>query len=244
MPITYSVVTPARNEAQNLPQLVEALDAALRPLGAPYEIIIVNDNSTDDSKAVLEGLRSRSTALRPIHRASYPGVGNAIREGLNNAQGQTIITLDADLSHDPGEIPSLLEGLKDHDMVCGSRYMSGGKAHMGISRVIISGASNMLFRTVLGLPVKDFTSGFRVYKRAVIDTIALKGSQFGVYIEIPIKAHLAGFKLTERPITYHKRKFGTTHLNYIKQVPEYLNVALEGLKIKLKDLRIGRDPSK
>ena len=232
MSVTYSSVTPARNEAQNLPQLVENLDAALRSLGSPYEIVIVNDNSTDDSKAVLESLRSRFPALRPVHRSSDPGVGNAIREGLRKAQGQVIITFDGDLSHDPAEIPSLLKGLKGYDMVCGSRYMSGGKAHMNLSRVLISGMSNMVFRTALGLPIKDFTSGFRVYKRTVIDTIKLKGSQFGVYIEIPIKAHLAGFKLTEMPITYHQRKFGTTHLNYMKQVPEYLKVALEAIPLR------------
>ena len=236
MSILYSTVTPARNESKNLPRLVASLNAVLGSLQAPYEMIIVNDNSTDDSKAVLEGLRSRFPFLKPIHRASKPGVGNAIREGLENAKGRTIITLDGDLSHDPAEIPLLLEGLDRCDMVCGSRYMSGGKADMGLSRIVISGAFNIIFRKLIGIPVKDFTSGFRVYKRTVIDTITLKGSQFGVYIEIPIKAHLAGFKLTEAPITYHKRKFGTTQLSYLKQGPEYLKVALEALSIKLNSL--------
>lgn len=228
----YSVVTPARNESPNLPILVKGVDEILKTLGAAYEIIVVNDNSRDDSAQVLEDLTKSFPALRPIHRLSNPGVGSTIREGLSNAQGEVIITLDSDLSHNPQEIPSLLKELDHYDMVCGSRYMEGGRADMNLSRTIISGTFNVIFRRILGVPVKDFTSGFRVYKRTVIDTIELKGKQFGVYIEIPLKSHLAGFKLTERPITYHKRQFGTTQLSYLKQGPEYLKVALEALLIK------------
>jgi dolichol-phosphate mannosyltransferase len=239
---TYSVVTPARNEALNLPELVERLDNVLQKLGKAYEIIIVNDNSTDDSTRVLENLKLRFSSLNPLHRTENPGVGMAIRSGLKKAQGQVIITLDGDLSHAPEEIPRLLEGLKNYDMVCGSRYMSGGKADMHISRVIISGVFNIIFRGILGIPVKDFTSGFRTYKRTVVDSITLTGSQFGVYIEIPIKAYLAGFKLTEQPITYHKRKYGTTHLSYLKQGPEYLKVAFEALALKFKKFWIGINP--
>jgi glycosyltransferase involved in cell wall biosynthesis len=243
MSLIYSSVTPAKNEAKNLPELIERLDAVFKKLGEPYEIIVVNDNSTDDSKAVLESLRLRFPALKPIHRPAYPGVGNAIKEGLSAAKGNIIVTLDGDLSHDPAEIPALLKGLDTHDFVCGSRYIAGGKADMNFSRIILSGTFNFIFRTLIGLPVKDFSSGFRVYKRTVIEAIRLNGSQFGVYIEIPIKAHLAGFKLTERPITYHQRKFGTTQLNYLKQGPEYIKVALDALGLKLKDLGVRRNPA-
>ena len=118
-------------------------------------------------------------------------------------------------------------------MVCGSRYTKGGKANMSSGRVLISGLFNFIFRRLLGIPVRDFTSGFRVYKSGIIRKISLKSKNFGIFIEIPIKAHLAGFKLTEIPITYNKRSHGKSNLNYFKQGPEYLKVALEALKIKL-----------
>lgn len=232
MKIIYSIVAPAHNEAPNFPVLIASMDRVMASFQSPYEIIIVNDNSRDSSKDVLENLKKEFPSLAPIHRNSNPGVGNAIRAGLAQAQGEIIITLDSDLSHDPNEIPRLLEGLKTHDMVCGSRYMQGGKADMDLSRIVISGMFNLVFRGLLGLPVRDFTSGFRVYKRSIIETIQLKGEQFGIYIEIPIKANFAGFRITERAITYNKRAHGKTKLSYFKQGPEYLKVAIEALTIK------------
>ncbi len=230
--VVYSAVVPARNESKNIPILVERLHQVLIGLGKSFEIIIVNDNSKDDSKVVLESLKARYAALKPIHRIINPGAGNTIREGLAAARGEIIITLDGDLSHDPAEIPSLLEGLSRADMVCGSRYTQGGAADLSISRRILSGIFNWFFRTLIGLPVNDFTSGFRVYKRKVIDTVRLQRQQFGIFVEVPIKAYLAGFKLIELPITYHKRIYGTTNLNYVKQAPEYLGVVFDALLIR------------
>src|SRR3989344_3344512 len=111
-------------------------------------------------------------------------------------------TKDGDLSHDPAEIVNFLKFLKDYDMVCGSRYTKGGKAEMTHSRILVSSLFNLVFRNLLGIPVKDFTSGFRAYKAKIIDKIELKSKKFGIFIEIPLKAHLAGFKLTEIPISY------------------------------------------
>lgn len=229
----YSLVIPAHNEAKNLPKLIKKAYSVLKNTKEKFEIIVINDNSTDNSAEVLKSLQKKIKQLRFINRTTNPGVGFAIREGLSNVKGDTIVTMDGDLSHEPDEIPNFFRYLKDYDMVCGSRYIKGGKANMAYSRILVSGLFNFIFRNLIGIPIKDFTSGFRVYKTKVIKKIKLKSKTFGIYIEIPLKSHLAGFKLTEIPITYHKREFGKSNLNYFKQGPEYLKVALEALKIKL-----------
>ena len=169
-----------------------------------------------------------------INRTAHPGVGNAIKEGLCKTRGRIIITMDGDLSHNPEEMPALIKKLNGYEMVCGSRYIRGSKANIELSRKIISKIFNIIFGNLLRMPVRDFTSGFRVYKREVIEKINLKNENFGIYIEIPIKACLNGFKLTEAPITYSKRQSGRTNLNYFVQGPEYLKVIFEVLKVKLR----------
>lgn len=229
----HSLVIPAHNEAKNLPKLLKKAYSELRKTNEKFEIVVVNDSSTDNSYEVLERLKEQIKQLRTINRTKNPGVGYAIMEGLGSAKGNVIITMDGDLSHEPAEIPKFLIALNGCDMVCGSRYAKGGKADMALSRVVISTLFNLIFRSIIGLPIKDFTSGYRVYKKEVVKKISLKSKSFGIYIEIPIKAHLAGFRLTEIPISYHKREFGKSNLNYFRQGPEYLKVILEALKIKI-----------
>ena len=228
----YSLVIPAHNESENLPKLLEKAYSVLKKLGK-FEIIVVNDNSTDNSYEVLKNMKKKIKEIRIVNRRTNAGVGYAIREGLRNVKGDIIITMDADLSHNPEEIPNFLKLLNRYDMICGSRYVQGGRADMSYGRIVISGLFNVTFRNLIGIPIKDFTSGFRVYKTKIIRKIKLNSKKFGIYIEIPLKAHLAGFKLTEIPISYHKRKFGKSNLSYFKQGPEYLKVALEALKMRI-----------
>lgn len=229
----HSLVIPAHNEAKNLQKLLKKAYSVLKKTKKKFEIIVVNDNSTDNSDEILKKLNEKIKELRIVTRTKNPGAGYAIREGLGKVRGDIIITMDGDLSHDPAEIANFLKFLKNYDMICGSRYAKGGKAEMTYSRILVSRLFNLIFRKLIGIPVKDFTSGFRAYKAKIIDKIELKSKKFGIFIEIPLKAHLAGFKLTEIPISYHERGFGKSNLNYFKQGPEYLKVAFEALKIKI-----------
>jgi glycosyltransferase involved in cell wall biosynthesis len=235
----YSVVVPAHNESSNLPKLVEGLERVLRREHMPFEIIIVNDNSTDDSEQVLLRLSKKFKELRHITRKTNPGVGNAKREGFGAARGKFIITLDGDLSHDPSELPKLLEKRDSYDVVCGSRYVEKGRADMTLSRKMISGAFNLFFRLLIGIKIKDFTSGYRVIRRGVIKKLRLESGTFGIYIEIPLKAHIYGFRLCEVPITYHKRQAGVSKLNYMRQGPEYLKVGLNAFLLRIKKAVVG-----
>jgi len=231
--IYYSVVIPAHNEAKTLNGLVLEIKKILSKTGKKFEIIIVNDNSTDNTAEVLKDISNSHPELIPINRTTNPGVGYTIRDGFKNVSGKVIITIDADLSHNPLEIPNFLAALKDHDMVCGSRYIKGGKAEVTLTRLIISRSFNFIFRNLIGIHVKDFTSGYRAYKSDIIDNIKLTSKNFGIFIEIPLKAHLAGYKITEIPINYQRREVGKSNLGYFKQGPEYLRVIFEVLMAKL-----------
>src|SRR3989338_42268 len=114
--IYCSVVVPAHNEAENLKRLVLELKSVLSKIRKKYEIIISNDNSTDNSLEVLKKLKKIAPELVIINRTKNPGVGYAIRDGLNKVRGEIIISMDADLSHNPAEIPKFLKALKGWDM--------------------------------------------------------------------------------------------------------------------------------
>ncbi len=230
----YSIVTPAHNEAGNLPTLIEKIASVLDGK-IDYNIVIVNDNSTDNSGEVLAGLQKKYKQLDVVTRTKLGGVGYAIREGLYNAKGDFIITMDGDLSHKPEQILDLLAAIKDKglDMVCGSRYVARGASDMHLSRKIISRGYNVVFGTLLGLKVRDFTSGFRIFKRDFLENIKFDSTGFGIYVEILMKAHLAGYKIGEIPISYDVRGEGESNLNYFEQGPEYCRVALKTFKHKL-----------
>ncbi|MFH1590435.1 MAG: glycosyltransferase [archaeon] len=226
----FSFVIPAHNEGGNIAKLVKEITSVMKNLRQTFEIVVINDNSSDDSEAVIDRLAKSVPTLRQIVRRNKPGVGYAIKTGLAAAKGDLIVTLDGDRSHDPHELPRFLAKMPKYDFVCGSRRVDGGKASMTLSRILISGTFNIIFRIMLGLPVKDFTSGYRCYTKEVRDAIMpLESTGFGIYIEIPIKAHKRGFSLTEVPIIYHKREAGKTNLNYFKQGPEYIKVALKNM---------------
>jgi glycosyltransferase involved in cell wall biosynthesis len=231
--IYYSAVVPCHNESGNLDRLVSGLANQLSKEKKPFEIIIVIDNSSDNSREILDKLKSKYKELRYLNRTSNPGVGNAKREGFAAARGEFIITMDGDLSHDPAELPKFL-ALKDrYDIICGSRYISKGRANMPFTRKLISGGFNLLFRTLIGIKVKDFTSGYRLIRREVFEKVKLESKGFGIYIEIPLKAHIYGYRLVEVPITYHKRAYGKSNLSYLKQGPEYLKVGIKAFWLRL-----------
>lgn len=222
--VQYSIIIPGHNEADNIEALVSAVNKTLS--GKDFEIVFVNDNSSDNSEEILGKLKASVPQLRPINRRSNRGVGNALREGYKAARGKYIIQLDGDLSHDPAEIPKFIEKLKEYDVVCGARFIEEGVADMNFSRIVISKTFNFFLELFLGLSVHDLTSGYRMYRREVFEKIELNSSEFGIYPEVALKAHRAGFRIGEVPIHYHPRVTGTSKLSYLKQGPEYIKVLL------------------
>src|SRR5579875_3580554 len=210
------VVVPTYNESENLTAIVEAIYDALPETA----ILIIDDASPDGTGALAESLRARYPTLRVLHRAGKLGLGTAYVEGFRYAlkhDYDCVFEMDADFSHDPRYLPDLLAASAEADLVIGSRYVPGGRTpDWGLSRRLISGFGNIFARTLLRLPVRDCTAGFKCYRRSVIeafdlDAIHLEGYAFQV--ETVYQAYRKGFRIKEVPIVFPDRKIGTSKMS-------------------------------
>ncbi len=221
-----SIVVPSHNEERNLPSLVESLDALRKREGWNCEIVLVNDNSTDGTGNVAEGLSREYKNITVIHRSSSPGMGNALKEGTSAAKGSTIIWTMADKSDNPETFPKMIEGIKSgYDLVFGSRYIRGGsRGDLAFHKAFFSRSYSLLAKIVFGLKVNDITNAFRCFRKKVFDSVKLESGDFAISPEFAIKAHKAGFRLGEVPTGYTDRKEGKTTFKIMKMGPRYLSM--------------------
>ena len=202
------------NEAGNTRPAVERTDAVLRQLGE-YEVICVNDGSSDGTLAELEGL---TTEFPSLVIASYPrnrGMGHAIKHGIAVAKGDVVVTLDADLTFDPADIPKLLEKMPEYDLVIGSPYVSGGRLEgVPFHRKMISKLGNYVLSWAMPATVKSTTTVFRAYNRELLDAIDIESDRMEINPEILAKAAALGFSITEVPVSLGTRKIGESKFNF------------------------------
>lgn len=228
-----SIITPTYNEAESLQGFIESLNMALRG-GYEYEVIIVDDNSPDGTGVLAEKLAERYGWIKVIHRQGKLGLGTAYKDGFKHASGDLIVSIDADLSHNPEDIPKLLEAVKDADIAIGSRLIEGGKIE-GRSRWrdLMSITANGFIRMLTGQPIKDWTSGLRVYRREVLEAILPKVAckKWDYQFEVLYKALKSSYKAIEVPITFRERAAGRSKfdlkeaLTFMKSIIQvYLNL--------------------
>ncbi|MGQ9625575.1 MAG: polyprenol monophosphomannose synthase [Anaerolineae bacterium] len=213
------VVMPTYNEADNLPKIVaELLSLDVDGL----EILIVDDNSPDGTGQVAEELkRCYPDCIHVIHRPEKMGLGKAYITGFRYAlehRADYIVEMDADFSHSPNYIPQFLENIANYDVVVGSRYVSGGKLDekWGLWRYFLSWWANSVYtRLILGLRVKDATSGFKCFRRRVLEEIGLeniKSSGYVFQVEIAYLCEKKGFRVLEIPIYFEDRRIGQSKM--------------------------------
>jgi dolichol-phosphate mannosyltransferase len=208
--LDLSVVVPVLDERENVERLLPRAAAVLRGIGVTFELIVVDGGSRDGTAEAAAHAGAR------VIRQSLPGYGGALREGLAAAEGQYILTLDADLSHDPDFIVKLWRARDRADVVIASRYVKGGVAYMPRHRAILSRILNGFFARGLGLPVRDLSSGFRLYRAAAVRDLRLEGTNFEVLEEILVKAYAEGWRIDEIPFTYYPRDRGSSHARIVK----------------------------
>ena len=211
-----SVVIPAWGEAENLRHLLPLLHEALRRQGMEYEIIVADTDSGDGTVEVCErnGVRRVVVADR--------GYGLALREGFTAARGEFILTMDADLSHPSGFIEKLWESRNDADLIIASRYIDGGRADMPLFRLVLSRVLNWWFGLALRLPVRDLSSGFRLYRRSVLEEVSPTGRDFNILQEILIRVYCRGYTVKEVPFSYRRRHSGSSHARLMAFAFQYL----------------------
>ncbi len=217
-------VIPTYNEAQNLPILVSELFGLQIP---NHHILVVDDNSPDGTGAVAEGLQTAYPGqLSVLHRAGKAGLGKAYIHGFRQAlaDGADVIgMMDADLSHPPGRLPDLLAALSHADVAIGSRYVPGGgvDADWPFWRKGLSRFGNAYARTILGLPIRDTTGGYRLWRRSALEAIPFEDSRSNGYVfivELAYQAKLAGLTFAEVPIYFSERTHGASKMSLLIQI--------------------------
>ena len=205
LPVYVSLVIPVLNEAGNLVSLHQRLTASLQGTGRPHEILFVDDGSSDVSPAILEDLfRQDPTHVRVLIFRRNFGKTAALSAGFAHARGQVIITMDADLQDDPAEIPAMLSKLEEgYDLVAAWRV----DRQDALGKTLPSRFFNFVVSRLTDVPLHDFNCGFKVYRRAVTESVRLYGD---LHRFIPVLAHQQGFRITELPVAHHPRYAGSS----------------------------------
>jgi dolichol-phosphate mannosyltransferase len=231
-----TVVIPTYNEAENLPRLVTALFALPLP---NLSVLVVDDNSPDGTGKIADELAEQSNGrVCVIHRAGKQGLGSAYITGFKAAIGQgaqAICQMDADFSHPPEKIVEMIDQLSCNDIVLGSRYVPGGNVdeRWPVWRKALSRFGIFYARTILGLPQRDVTGGFSIWKVEVLQRFPLervKSNGYVFQVEMVYIAYLLGFITREVPIYFADRRWGTSKMSFRIQVEAALRTwALKGM---------------
>jgi dolichol-phosphate mannosyltransferase len=227
------VIVPTYNERDNLREVVTRTLAAMHDI----DVLIVDDASPDGTGALAHELAAEEPRINVIERQKKRGLGTAYVLGFGWAlerEYAAIVEMDADLSHDPGDLSRLLEELDDADLAIGSRYVEGGHvSNWGAVRRALSAAANLYARAWLGFRVRDSTSGFRAYRRETLvdqDLSSIRSEGYAFQIEMTRRVSRAGGRIVEVPITFVERASGRSKLNRGVVLEAILYVAAWGMK--------------
>jgi len=211
------IIIPTYNEIHDIKILIESIF----DLKADYHILVVDDKSPDGTGDFVEKLKKDFKNLDIIHREGKLGLGTAYIAGFKYALKHNfdlIFQMDADQSHQPVHLSQFSEAINDNDLVIGSRYIDGiSIVHWDFKRLLMSKFANWYSQTITGFKITDMTSGFRCFKRCVLETLNLdrvKSTGYSFQIEMAYKTAKAGFKVGEIPIIFVGRFHGTTKMTY------------------------------
>jgi dolichol-phosphate mannosyltransferase len=214
------LVLPTYNEAENIEAIVAAILPRLAEASPDHTLLVVDDSSPDGTGAIADRLARDNEAVEVLHRAGKDGLGRAYLAGFGTAMdagAELIMEMDADFSHDPADVPRLIEAAGEADLVLGSRYVKGGRvAGWEWHRRLLSRGGGLYARAVLGVSVHDLTGGFKCFRRAVLETVDLHDVQadgYGFQIEMTYRALRAGFRVKEIPIVFHERRAGASKMD-------------------------------
>jgi dolichol-phosphate mannosyltransferase len=218
-----SVVIPLFNEQDNIETLCQATVKALEEMNAPFEVIWVNDGSTDDSELVLTKIAKNDARIKVINFSRNHGQTAAIMAGFDHSRGDIVIPMDADFQNDPADIPMLVEKLREgYSVVSGWRK---DRKDSEMNRKLPSRAANWLISRVSGVPLHDYGCTLKAYRSEVVKEVRLYGE---MHRFIPIYASWLGGKITEMPVRHHARKHGSSKYG----INRVIKVVLDLLVVK------------
>jgi dolichol-phosphate mannosyltransferase len=218
-PNTWLVV-PTYNEAENVARFVRAVLPQLAASAGEHHVLIVDDSSPDGTGRIADRLAAELAPVHVLHRPEKDGLGRAYAAGFARALAagaELVVQMDADFSHSPESVPSLIAAAREADLVLGSRYVrGGGVVDWGLGRRLLSRAGSWYARTILRVPVRDVTGGFKCYRRELLerlDVSRLRTAGFGFQIEATYRAVQTGARVREVPIRFRDRQLGTSKMS-------------------------------
>ncbi len=228
-----SFIFPAFNEAENIKRFSAEVIQVFDQLHEPYEIIIVDDGSHDETASVTRGLNH--VAVRLIQHDRNRGLGAAIRTGIQEAKGDVVITMDSDLTFAPSLVAPMLERFRrgDVDVVSGSPKLAGYGKDIPSYRVFVSHAATLVYRMVMGARVTAVSPIFRLYKRDLVATLPLQSTGFDINAEILFYLIRNGARIGEVPAPLTQRIHGESKLNYRKEMVRHWRLLRRMIALRL-----------
>jgi dolichol-phosphate mannosyltransferase len=225
-----SIVIPAHNEAGGIQKTVEAFHKELAKRKIDHEILVVNDNSNDNTEQILKDLSQKIKELRYINNSPPNGYGFAVRKGLDNFQGDCVATVMADLSDRPVDLVAYFRAMEKggYDCVFGSRFMKGGKT-IGYpkNKILLNRFTNNLIKVLFGIRYNDTTNAFKLYKRETIEGLKpFLSHHFNLTVELPLKAIVRGYTYTVVPNWWTNRAVGESNLKIKEMGSRYFYIIL------------------
>jgi dolichol-phosphate mannosyltransferase len=212
----FSVIMPARDEEESLPDTLRDIYKTFSAVNVPHEIVVVDDGSKDATWSVLQSLKAEIPTLAPVQNPGPHGFGRAIIYGLNNSAGDAVVIMMADASDSPTDAVKYWRMLNDEGYECafGSRFIKGGKViDYPRIKLFVNRIANLLVKTFFRLPLNDTTNAFKAYRRIVIDGCRpLLAPHFNLTVELPLKAIVRDYTWSVTPISWQNRKHGVAKL--------------------------------
>jgi dolichol-phosphate mannosyltransferase len=237
--LQVAIIIPTYNEAENLHPMVSALFS----LPLDLKVLIVDDNSPDGTGNIADELAREEKRMRVIHREGKLGLRSAYITGIQHALdsgADLVVQMDADFSHDPARLPDMVQLIESCDVILGSRYIAGGSVdrEWAAWRKALSGFGNFYARSILGMPQKDVTTGFRMWRRETLRGMPLDRIQANGYVFLVEMAYLAyclEYRIVELPIYFAERRSGQSKMSLRIQVEAALRVGF--VRWNYRDLR-------
>lgn len=228
-----SIVIPVLNEKENIREAVIKIKTALK---FPHEILVIYDFENDNTVPVVKALQVKHDNLRLIFNQNG-GLVNAVKMGFRNAKGKALVVLSPDAADEPATINKMYEkSKKGYDIICATRYSKGGKRlNQGSVKKMLSQTAGSLTPFFLGIPTRDITNGFKMYKKEVVQKVQIESSGGWEFaLELVIKANNLGFKITEIGTVSKNRKFGKSKFKLFRWLPKYIYWYLYGIGLRIK----------
>lgn len=227
-----SIVIPTHNEEDNIKEVIDKIE---NTLDVPYEIIVVNDHSSDNTPEIVRRLFGQYQNIRLVENKLDKGFANALKTGFNSATTEALIPVMADLCDDLSTIKHMVDKINQgYDIICSSRYLKEGKRQGGSKiKGFFSSFVGRSLHYLIGIPTSDIANAFKLYRKNVLDNIVIQSKGFEISMEIPLKAYFLGYKITEIPTVWKERIKGKSSFNMLKLAPAYFKLYIWAIYKKL-----------